>query len=394
MNHERIFIEEIANCEKSGGTTRTCRSHMAQFSLVLLVLFISFENAIAARTALHCRQLFSDKQNLQRTSESQFKLTGQERSFRDLEPVFRKLVGGEPFELIVPRGYVFNLTPGVQSVRVRHAEKDVDYYPYYLRSAATVYEKYYHDLLGRFSDELNQIQHLQQTHQPIEWLDFLGMEYRFNPSPSTGISSRFFGQPERVETLVDTVRKIGRPPFIFKKGLGDWHITNEHFLRHVKKRNIPSIILYRAHNEFDIFYYRLLLSKKREALKRRTEFAEWLKRQQLSSFRQPNDRVWWKEIISRLEDQSQPLDPILLMIAQKATTSVMFTSLTDAHSSYWLSPNQVSEIMKLKLNLDKLSDEYLEQIFVGRDLDIEIAFPFTTLAHLEAMRTALTVSSQ
>ena len=98
----------------------------------------------------------------------------------------------------------------------------------------------YHDLLGRFYNELNKIQFLQQTRKPIEWVDFLGLQYTFNPSPTTGISRHAFARPDNVTSLAETVRDIGRPPFIYKKGSGDWHITNEHFLRHLKNRKTNS----------------------------------------------------------------------------------------------------------------------------------------------------------
>lgn len=93
----------------------------------------------------------------------------------------------------------------------------------------------------------------------------------------------------------------------------------------------------------------------------------------------------------RLENDSEPTNHLLLEIAQKTTTSMMYTSITNESSHIWLKRGEKSETIQIELNLAKLPESYLEQIFTGKDLDIEVVMPFTTLDQIEAMQRSLTI---
>lgn len=319
-----------------------------------------------------------------------FQLAGHERTLRDLEDVFRSLVTGKEFELVIPRNYQFKLKFD-SSYSVRHIEKDVIYFPYHLNGAVTSEAKYFHDLGSELAKAIEKIQFLQKTDQPVEWVEFMGMQYRFNASPSTGKNRSFFAHPAAVASLVETVQKIGRPPFMFVDASGAWHLTNQHFLQHLKDRGIHKIKVYRGHSGFDLFFYRALLGKDERTS--RTEFADWLRRSVNGDARLFGERNWWNQIISRLENLSEREDQILLEIAGKATTSVMFTSLSHRNSRYWIHPRENSEVLELELDLDALPRSYLNQILTGLDIDVEIVFPFTTIEQIEAMKSALSIVS-
>lgn len=360
------------------------------FSVALLsmVLTVAYPIWAEAQTPA-CARVFSDRE-ADKAPPVTYTMSESDRSFRDLEPVFKALVSNRAFDLIIPKDYQFQLAID-HAYSVRHSEKDVSYFPYHLDQATNDEARYFHDLLDRFSALLSKFQFLQMTKQTIDWVEWMGSSYRFNASPTTGKSSQFFAKQARVVSLQSTVKKIGRPPFTYIDTSGNWHITNQHFLKFLKNRGIEKVSLYRAQSGFDRYFYRLLLSQGNEESLRRAEFANWLRNQGAYHARPPNENGWWNEIIAKLDDVSQPTDAILLEIAGKSTTSLMFTSITNKYSSHWIGAKKDSEIIQVELNLDQLPEPYLEQIFVGDDLDTEVVFPFTSLEQMAAMRASLRI---
>jgi len=69
----------------------------------------------------------------------------------------------------------------------------------------------------------------------------------------------------------------------------------------------------------------------------------------------------------------------------------MFTSLTDKTSFTWAQQKENSEVLELRLDLEKIPDWYIEQIIYGADLEVEVAFPFATEGQRDALRGSLKI---
>lgn len=261
------------------------------FRLSGVLIFLTLAQPISAKAgSATCEQLLPFQ--AVHVAPVHLVLSGKEKTLKDLEPVYRALGSSQPFELVIPHGYRFNFEPFSFDV---YREKKVAHYPYHFDGTKTEEAQYRHDLLDNFTRELSTLQAEQngQLTYLLQWVDFLGSRYRFNASPASGKNYDVFAQPEKVTALGDRVRKIGRPPFTYQDANGNWHVTNEHFLRHLKKKGIQRIVLHRAHHGFDLPFYRLLLSPKPEEKTRRLELAQWMREQRPVTGRPPNDEAWW-----------------------------------------------------------------------------------------------------
>jgi hypothetical protein len=314
-------------------------------------------------------------------------LTGQEQSFRELEPVFRALVGNQKFELVVPENVLPHLQEKTED-EADHSQKDVSYFPYHFTRAESEAAKYYQGLLTRFSSDLMKFQK-EKVHERLWFKNYFGEWFRFHASPTSGKNRTYFAQPQKAQELVEAVQKYGKPPFLYVTDMGDVVITNESFIRHLKNRGHQSITLFRGHSDFDIHFYHLLLGK--EDTIARKELADWIRERGFAPLREPQDFKWWKNLAQKLEDPSQPSDQILLQIAQSTTTSMLFTSLDTNFTDDYMNRAETSETLELNLDLNKLPDSYLEKIMVGGDEDVEVVFPYTSIEDIRALRSSLSI---
>jgi len=185
---------------------------------------------------------------------------------------------------------------------------------------------------------------------------------------------------------------LGRPPFLFVNRSGDKTLTTEHLIRFLKKKGSRTLTLYRGHSSFDYFFYRLLLGDHRASSILRKKFANWLEENLIeTSIARDVEQDWLRTIISLLRNKNTNIESILSEISSKLTTSVMFTSLTDKTSFTWAQQKENSEVLELRLDLEKIPDWYIEQIIYGADLEVEVAFPFATEGQRDALRGSLKI---
>jgi hypothetical protein len=325
-------------------------------------------------------------------SVAKYTMTGRESSLRELEPVFKSLRDGEPFELHIPKGTKFNLFPAEPSYRVRHSAGTVDYFPYELRRATSENDKYTDDKLRYLQTALYDLERAQKRREPLEkvWGGNFDGRLFFTASPTTAKSNSLFKHPERLEGIIERTQELGRPPFLYRKKNGDMVLTDEHLLSHLKKQGERKLTLYRGHHSFDYFFYRLLLGKEDQKL--RNQFAQWLEKNAYNvAYMRHIEPRSVEGFIAMLRDKKVPTDDVLGALSSQATTSAMFTSMTRDHSGTWAENKDLSEVVTLELDLEKIPDSYLPQILYGNDLDIEIVFPFATAEQRQALRSAMTL---
>lgn len=333
------------------------------------------------------------KKKIARIPHLQFTMTGQESSLKDLEEVFSALYHGKSFELRIPKGIRLNLFPTEPKQSVRHIERTENYYPYRFKSAETLDAQYRDDIVSALRDCLYDIERAQKLKRPLPeiWKANFDGKFFFTRSPTTGKSNRLFQRPERLRDIVKRTQRLGTFPFLELQKNGDRVITNRHFLDYLKDGGNQSLKLYRGHGAFDTFFYRLLLGK--ENMQLRKKFALWLEEETLNFARSRNvSEEFTEKIIQKLRNNKIPTEEIIEDLSKNATTSAMFTSLSNTNSTYW-TRGKGSELLNLNLNLDKITAGYLEQVLFGADLDIEVVFPFLTSSQRTSLREALKIEN-
>lgn len=360
-----------------------------QSPVLLFIFSMFFTQGALAGPRQSCRSVLSTE-----TSSFVYVLSGKETSLRDLEGVFRRLSSGENFELIIPKKVKINLTIEPKKALL-FAEQETDYFPYYLKQPRLEEDSYTQLSLYSFREALEKIKEARERGVELSetWKGHYEKKFFFVLSPAPAGSQNYFGNQKRVFDLINIVKTRGRRPFLYIKKNGDMVFTNKNLLKHLRASGQSLLTVTRTQASFDYFFYRLLLAKtKKEKRKWREQFADWIEENSSEFSRRTTKYSHQREAIELLRSKAVSTKKVLGEISRKFTTSLMFTSLTNNHSGYWFNDKDpLSETISLELDLSKIPDWYLDEIFYGNDLDIEMVFPYAAKKQREVLRASLSI---
>lgn len=314
-----------------------------------------------------------------------------------LEPMFKAVLAGQKIRLTIPEGLTLDLFDHVSRPYYGVYEGGpVEFFPYSLKKNRTVEEIYREDLLRSYYEMLRGLESIQRGKYTVYNLRRY-KNFIFSTSTTSAASGAIFKNPRYLHELVTTPSTLGLLPFVYKKRNGDQVLTNEHFLDHLKSIGVRSVPLFRAHADFDYFFYRLLLGFGGDEFRIRTQFGNWLRQNsaELSMRRSVSERVI-RSFAKSLENNRRAIDEVLMEAAPILTSSAIFTSPTDNMTNSWIGGTERSsyrEVLKLRLDLEKLPSWYLNLIQVGMDLDTEIVFPYLDANQIKALRASVRVVS-
>jgi hypothetical protein len=356
---------------------------------VLLFTCVPVSPVSFAADPFHCSQLFSFSE------PESISITGKEKSVRDLEPLFRKVENGEPLNIEISHRVKLKMFPEEPAYGIRYSERSVDYYPYHLKAATSDEDRYVHARLYEMNDLIFKIELAQKRGEPFrEYFSHSCVDdLCFLPSPVGANSRGMFKKPEGILRIIEQSKKFGRPPFIIMSKKGDLRITSEHFLRYKKRMGVRTLTLYRGHSGFDYFFYRLLLVEEKGAAKIRREFANWIEGNLINeAYRRNVNEKRLEKFAELLRDKRVSTDTVFEEMSGELTTSAMFTSLTTNMTESWANPGKkYSEILTLSLDLEKIPEWYIDDVLFGKDLSVEVVFPYVTRDQRAALRSSLRI---